>query len=176
MPLNICEHAGCTGQSQKQLLCFRAALDGGHDAVQLKYVALSRLDEVVGQYSQKLSKSPVLLGAALLQAGLQLENRDMYSAAHKTCYSRVINLHLFSVQEDSQRLDGTSYHVQACIKAAQCLAHHQLQEDQQLRRTASVVVMCKCLGVCRLLIWRTCARNSLRLSECLHTNALHAAP
>lgn len=136
----------------------RGEVTDQHDAVQLTYVALSRLDNVVVQYSERLATSPLVLAAALIQAGGQLELRNMYSAALQTCYSRVTDLHLTSVQGQS-KLDGISYHVQACIKAAVCQAHQVQQDDQQLRRTASVTTMCECLGVCSLQFWRLYAQQ-----------------
>lgn len=118
-----------------------------HDSVQLQYVALSRVDDVIGQYCQRLSNSQFVLASALLQAGEQLERRKMRTAANKMCYSRILKLHLTTLQDKSQ-LDCMSCHVQACIKSSQCLANQILQDDQQLRRPSSTRVLCKSLGVC----------------------------
>lgn len=44
-----------------------------HDFVQLKFLAVCKVDDVCGQYCAKLGAiSPLVLGNALLQAGMQL--------------------------------------------------------------------------------------------------------
>jgi hypothetical protein len=122
--------------------------EDGHDSTQLIYVALSRLNGVVAQYAESLckSKAQLVLAQSLLHAGEQLERRDFHSAAHNTCYSRIVSLNLIS--QGHSQLDSTSCHVQACIRMSHCLAHQTLLDDQQLRRKSSVSAMCKCLGVC----------------------------
>lgn len=61
-------------QLQKVLASVPRSSDAdGHDSVQLQYVALSRLDDVVNEYSQRLCKNPEVLAAALIQSGEQLE-------------------------------------------------------------------------------------------------------